>query len=284
MTVAGAPYAPFMDPRTAHPPGISPLEPSEWIVVDPDYAPQMAERDRLVAERCEIVTGATHEAGPALAEFRAALLAHLARDGRWRVGREAALRPDDVEIPLGGETLSLAGRLCQEDFCLLSPGETPADEYRLIAGVLCFPSRWTLSEKLGRPLTPIHRPVPGYAEGLAARVNRLFAGLRPERPLMRVNWLVWPTDALHMPQSETAKAPLEGVSDRFWLRTERQTLTRLPETRAVVFGIKTTVTPIEYLTAAQRAGLRAALAAKAEAEVGYSSGSDQHAAVMAALA
>ncbi|TVQ56676.1 MAG: DUF3445 domain-containing protein [Rhodobacteraceae bacterium] len=284
MTTTGAPYAPFMDPRTAHPPGVSPLDPAAWLVVDPDYAPQMAQRDRLIADAAEIVTSATEDAGPALAEFRAVLLDHLARDGRWRVGRAAVLRPDDAETPLSLDALRLAGRLCQEDFCLLAPGADPADEHRLIAGVLCFPSRWMLSEKLGRPLTPIHRPVPGYAENLSARVNRLFAALRPDRPLMRVNWLVWPTDMLHMPQSETAKTPVPAVPGRFWLRTERQTLRRLPETGVVVFGIKTTVTPIEDLTPAQRAGLRAALAEKAEAEVGYSSGRDVHEAILAALA
>lgn len=284
MTATGAPYAPFMDRRTAHPPGIAPLDPAAWLVVDADYADQMAERDRLIADRRDAVIAATPEAGPVLAEFRAALLDHLGRDGRWRVGARAALRPDDVEVGLDADALALAGRLCQEDFCLLTPGATARDEYRLIAAVLCFPSRWMLSEKLGRPLTPIHGPVPGYADGLAARVNRLFAGLRAEQPLMRVNWTVWPTERLHMPQSETAKTPLPDCAVGFWLRTERQTLVRLPRTRAVVFGIKTTATPVDDLTPAQRAGLRAAVARRADAEIDYASGRALHEAILAALA
>ena len=36
---------------------------------------------------------------------------------------------------------------------------------------------------------------------------------------------------------------------QLYLRTERQTLVRLPETGAVVFGIKTSVSPLESLAA-----------------------------------
>ena len=42
---------------------------------------------------------------------------------------------------------------------------------------------------------------------------------------------------------------------------ERQTLRRLPQTGAVVFGVKTAVTPVDALTPETRAALREALAA-----------------------
>jgi hypothetical protein len=39
----------------------------------------------------------------------------------------------------------------------------------------------------------------------------------------------------------------ENAGDRVWLRVERQTLTRLPRTGAIVFTIKTTIDPLSVL-------------------------------------
>ncbi len=143
-----------------------------------------------------------------------------------------------------------------------------------MAAVLCFPSRWLLSEKLGRPLTPIHSPVPGYAAEVARRVNRVFEALRADRPLVRVNWTVQPTPELFLPQSETVKSagPAPATSGPFHLRTERQTLVRLPRTGAVAFGIKTSVTPVDRLSPAVAAGLAQALRGLGDGMVAYKGG------------
>jgi hypothetical protein len=46
--------------------------------------------------------------------------------------------------------LDLAGRVVPDDLCLV---QADADGVpRLVAASLCFPSRWRLGEKLGRPL------------------------------------------------------------------------------------------------------------------------------------
>ncbi len=268
----GAPYAPFLDPRLARPPGLSPLDPADWLCVDPDYAAQMAERDRLLAARPEETMAALPEAAAPLAEFRTALLAALAARPEWRAEPGAIRRPDGAAVPLSLETLPLAGRLCQEDFLLMAPPAAAEDEYRLVAGVLCFPSRWLLAEKLGRPMTRIHAPVPYYAETLAKRVNRVFHGLAAERPMVRCNWLAHATDRLDLPQREGEKISTGEVGNAWFLRTERQTLRRLPKTRVVVFGVKTTVTPFEALTPEQRDGLRAALSEWSADEIAYRGG------------
>lgn len=280
---AGAPYAPYMDDRTAEPPGLSPLDPAAWLAVDPDYAAQMAERDALIESGAHDVTAQTDDAGPIVAAFREALLEHLAARPEWTLTPGAARRPDGVSVDLSGETMALAGRLAQEDFLLLAPAEGDA-EARLVAGALCFPSRWSLTEKLGRALSPIHGPVPRYAGDLAARINRVFAALRPDRPLMRVNWLVTPTDRLRLVQREDAKAPHAPPGARFWLRTERQTLRRLAGAGAVVFGVKTTLTPVSALTAEERAVIARRMAAWPAADVAYRGGAAQHAAALASLA
>ena len=67
--------------------------------------------------------------------------------------------------------LDLAGRLVQEDLCLMAPS---SGTYRLIAASLCFPSRWRLADKLGQPMMAIHQPVPGFNDKLARPVDRFF--------------------------------------------------------------------------------------------------------------
>ena len=62
---------------------------------------------------------------------------------------------------------------------------------------MCFPSRWTLSEKVGQNLSAIHGPVPGYAEALGGPVEALFNRLHPDRPVWRLNWTILDTNELH---------------------------------------------------------------------------------------
>lgn len=124
----------------------------------------------------------------------------------------------------------------QEDLCIL---EKPAGaaEHVLTGAVLCFPSAWTLAQKIGRPLMRIHAPVEEYDEGIGRRVQRLFDGVQVGRPLWRFNWLPTDDTALFRPKLEYAdKIRAAGMA---YLRSERQTILRLPRTRAVVFGIHT---------------------------------------------
>lgn len=282
--IVPAPYAPFLDPRTARAPGLSPLEPASWTVVHADFAGQMARREALLADRRDVVIGQTEDGTAPAGELLADLLDHLGRMAGYSVGAEAVTRPDGADVPLDrADPLDTIGRLVAEDFCLLVPDRT-VGEYRLVAAVLCFPSRWLLSEKLGRPLTIIHDPVPEYDAELARRVNRVFEALRVGRPLCRVNWLVHPTGELHLPAGADAKEDVTpDAQGRLFLRTERQTLTRLPVTGAVAFGIKTSVTPLRALSPEIAAGLAAALGGVAETSIAYRAGGGFKAEALAQL-
>ncbi|NBO20730.1 MAG: DUF3445 domain-containing protein, partial [Rhodobacteraceae bacterium] len=89
---------------------------------------------------------------------------------------------------------------------------------------------------------------------LAARVQRLFDAIRPEQPLWRQNWFLYEDPQLHQPRLEFEERPVQAKP---YLRSERQTLLRLPGSRAVVFGIHTYVLALDALTPDQRAGLDA---------------------------
>jgi len=64
------------------------------------------------------------------------------------------------------------------------------DSWRFGAGVVCFPSHWVPSEKLGLPITDVHEPVPHYDEELAQRVDRFLDHLAPGKNAWRRNWVI----------------------------------------------------------------------------------------------
>ncbi|TXH95735.1 MAG: DUF3445 domain-containing protein [Pseudorhodobacter sp.] len=252
------PFASWMDPRLARLPGILPIEGDDWLRVDDAFAAQMAERDRLFDEKSDLVLGMLDSARPAAAELYALVLARLSRTDGYTVGATEVRRPDGVTVPLDpADPMRTVGRLVQEDLCLMErPGDSSGAEHVLTAAALCFTASWWLPEKLGRPLLGIHTPVAAYDGDLARRVQRLFDAIRPEQPLWRANALVYRDPTLHQPRREAdPRTDRRGGS---YLRSERQCLLRLPETRAVVFSIHTYVVDIATLSPEERAGLHEA--------------------------
>jgi hypothetical protein len=108
---------------------------------------------------------------------------------------------------------------------------------------LCFPSRWRLHEKLGKPLAAVHGPVPHYAERLAAPVDRFMAKVKPGHIASRLNWSVLDSPAMFQPTGkwrERANPAItaDNAGEHLYLRVERQTLRRLPRSGAILFGIR----------------------------------------------
>jgi len=240
-----------MRPETARLPGLQPLDMADWLRVDDAFAAQMALRDHLIRDRRDDVIGVSEKSTAAAAELLQMILTHLPH-GYTREG-DRVTRPDGVTVDLTEDTpLIAAGRLVQEDLCLMQAGA--GGEHVLTAALLCFPASWTLAEKIGRPLTAIHGPVEVYTANMATRVQRLFDAIRPDRPLVRQNALRYADPALYQPRSEAAPRD-DRTRATPYLRSERQCLIRLPQTRAVAFTIHTYVVPMTALTDDQRAGL-----------------------------
>ncbi|MGC9369869.1 MAG: heme-dependent oxidative N-demethylase family protein [Paracoccaceae bacterium] len=248
------PYTPWADPRMSRLPGIQPLDPADWLVVDEAYALQMAERERLFAEAPDKVHALDPAALPAARELLDTVLSHLAARGDFEVGKAAVTRPDGVRVALDRDApLLTAGRLVQEDLCLMERPDG-AEEHILTGAALCFPASWTLAEKFMRPLIRIHRPVAPYDADVARRVQRLFDALAPGRALWRANAHFYEDPALHQPRPEAAPRR-QAEAPTPYMRSERQCLLRLPRTRAVVFSIHTYVVHVADLTEAQKAAL-----------------------------
>jgi hypothetical protein len=244
--------APWGEPSFRRLPGMRPVGADEWILVDEAYPGQMALRDRFLALRREEVVAALPKAREPANEMLEMTLATLARRSDFTVGPAFVTRPDGVAVPVEpGDPFGTVGRLLQEDVCLL---EKRGEEHVLTGAVLVFPSGWTLGQKIGRPLLRIHAPVAPYDDETGRRVQRLFDGLKPGRPLMRANLLWHGSPALHQPRREGEPKPLAAQGDRY-LRSERQCLVRLPRTGAVIFTIHTCVVEAARLAPGERAAL-----------------------------
>ncbi|WP_101067875.1 heme-dependent oxidative N-demethylase family protein [Roseovarius salinarum] len=230
----------------AHPalPGIAPLDERDWLHADEAFAAQMAERARLLAQCRESVLAVTPGADAAAQELLDFVVDWLDRHAAgYVVSSGRVRRPDGVTVALDrADPMGTLGLLVQEDLCLMEKPEGGA-EHVLTAAVLCFPASWRLADKIGRPLLAIHDPVPEYDANLARRVQRLFDGVRPGRPLWRYNALAYADAALHQPRSRSAPRTLTDrpSEEHPYLRSERQCVLRLPRTRACVFSIHTYV-------------------------------------------
>jgi len=242
-----------------------------WFEIDDRYGPEMAERRALLEARHADVFAACPGSETARAEVLALVAAHLAHHHPHWFRRDGGLLHnlltdetwDLADPPL--DPLELAGRLVQDDLCLVRPTDAGAI---LEAAVLCFPSRWRLAEKIGRPLLDVHGPVPFYAERLGSPVDRFMRHLKPGRIAMRMNWSVVDDPALFQPggKHRTVADPaftVANAGDKLFLRTERQTFRLMERSGSVLFGIRVHAYPLHRIAAVPGAAARLAEAVRA---------------------
>jgi hypothetical protein len=181
-------------------------------------------------------------------------------------GTEAAGSEILDEIGIGNRSsfrrvhpLEQAALLVPEDLCVLVDGV-------LVAGCVCFPSHWRLADKIGRPLTDVHARVPGYASELGSKVDSFVRRLTAGTMVARRNFTIHERPDLFAPDmpSTLGVPPAEQ-----WLRSERQTLRRLPRSDAVLFTIRTQQVQLQHVDELTRRKLAARLRAEPEGLIAY---------------
>ncbi len=225
----------------------------DWFEFDDRYAQEMAEKQRLMSTIRGEVFAAMAESDAARTEalelVTAALTSHhpdwFALDGKLLANHLTGERWDVRLV----DPLELAGRLVQEDLCIV---QNRREGPMFTAASLCFPSRWRMLEKIGKPLAAVHGPVPLYADRLSGPVDRFMRHLKPGHIASRLNWSVLDDPALFQPGGKwrveaSTEITMENAGSRVFLRVERQTLRRLPVTDAVLFGIRVHVYAIEQV-------------------------------------
>lgn len=235
--------------------GLRSLDASDWIEVDDRRDRDLAEKRRLLATCPDQVLAVTEDADgmvrSSCQELLDALVSHLA-------ARRPAL---DLTVPAGLHPIDAAGRLTQEDWCVHLPDAEGA--WCLVAASVCFPTRWDLTTKIGRTIRQIHAPVPLYEQQLADPMDAYFARMRPGPGVWRLNWNLLTDPTLHQPTHarRAAQPDASSLGAQVWLRVERQTLVKLPESGAIVFGIRIHQDPLTSIAgdAGAVARLRGAL-------------------------
>ena len=234
--------------------GLIPLQEEEWLEEDQNLVAYIDEKLSLYKSLPDKVLVEDEGTREAQNEVLA-----LVRDHALKRYPSFYQYTDDVMTVAGQRRIDLkdaglspiarAALLVQEDLVLMRKG---AEGWKLAAASLCFPSAWSLLEKFRRPLNQIHRPVPGFGAGTrnAGLIERMFDNLDPARLVLRWNWSLHGDAALYHPHSNPGPGPRFGEGDmrgRVWLRLERQTLRKLPQSGDILFTIRIHLNPIEML-------------------------------------
>lgn len=151
-----------------------------------------------------------------------------------------------------------------EDLCLLVRRKDEP-QFRLVGAAVAWPTDWRPADKLGLPLRALHAPIAGYEEQLASGVDRFMETLRPGPIFGRCNWFIAPTPARRWiaegsPEKAFAHVTPRNAGETLFVRSERQTLRRLPQTGAILFTIGVYVERLGALPPAQIAMLADATA------------------------
>ena len=220
-------------------PGTRPVSPDEWIICDDAFSQQMALRDELIETKKEKVLAISDEAQDAAVELLKMTLDFCITKLGYKKKVNKIMRPDKVSIEIDlNEPMTFLGRLVQNDFCILQKKD---NEHVLTAAALCFPASWSLEEKFLKPLIDIHVPVKEYDDNIAKRVQRLFDGLQINQPVWRFNAMYYEDPNLFQPRSINQPRRKPAPNKVNYFRSERQTLIKLPESEAIIFGIHTFV-------------------------------------------
>lgn len=270
-----------------------------WTEPDAALADDVAAKIRLHRARPQSIFVEEPTSRAAQTEIWTLLTAHLLAEHPDRYAATAGggvqIRAigEDVALKPGEPPLWAAARLVQED--LLVMARSTEGRWRLVAGALAFPSSWSLREKFSRPLDEIHTTVPGFGPGArnATVIDRVFDRLQPDQLVERFNWSIYPDDRLDHPIG--LDAPTDRPTKHDWrvaetpfLRIERQTLRKLPDSGAILFTVRIHLDPLARLerhpdAARLAAGLAQALAALTPPQLAYKGLVDDREAILVRL-
>lgn len=215
--------------------GVRPLDLADWIQFGADSdGPDgwLIDKQRILAEHHDTAFAVLDGIEPESIEVADAIVEHLAI--------RAPDRPRHIDAAL--HPLDAASRLVPEDLVVM----VERDGHLVFGGgSVCFPNRWDLRSKLGRTMAEVHAPVAGLNEQLETNVDQFLGRLRPDRPFWRLGWGIIDVADGYTPADGTgSKRPADLDPAEMFVRVERETLRRFPETGCVLFTIRTYIAPV----------------------------------------
>jgi dimethylamine monooxygenase subunit A len=239
--------------------GLQQLDLDTWIEIDQSLELYLTEKNRLYTDEFHNVHVEESTSLTAQQEVLDTLEQHLltkfpqnytlALHGLAHSAISVPILSEATRTFLKSSPLARAAFLVQEDLVLMR--KSPQGWY-LTAASVCFPSAWTLREKFQKPMHEIHGPVPGFNKDTrnAGLIERMFDNLRVDRPVIRWNWTLFGEAKLYHPASESGQKRRFGdgpIADHVFIRLERQTLRKLPQSGDILFTIKTHIDPVDVL-------------------------------------
>ncbi|KAJ5146851.1 hypothetical protein N7526_000203 [Penicillium atrosanguineum] len=208
------------------------LDAQNWLTLDKNYMDEHRVRDALLREKRDQViqclpesVDACHEALEEVSNFLSQRFPNMFETTMYNSKPHIQNRMTGEMFELGGsvpnenltDALEAAVRLTMEDLSILMRNED--DEYYLAASASLFPTGWTVDQRIGWTISRMHEPVPLWHQQVATSVSKI-------------------------PLREKTFQP---IPDQIIIRRERQTFRRLPRTGAILFGVKTFLTPLDEL-------------------------------------
>jgi hypothetical protein len=265
QTTAGTPsHRPYRWATADFQLGLRPMRPETWIQIGAEHPDMMRQKwDRLDHHR-PFFYRTLPSSVTAQRELRDRVSAHLIADHADSFERRGSV----VVSILTGRTLDLndataepllhLSYMVEEDFMLL---EDVAGTLRITAASNAYSSSGRLASSVGREMDWAHEPVPQLTQKLGPRINRVLGSIHASKPCERFNWQITPLPSVFFPHTDphaanaeamrTALATLRrnpaAVGNLLWMRVERQTLMRLPESNAVAFSLHTYSDPMSSL-------------------------------------
>ena len=254
-------HRPYRQAGAAFQIGLRPMPPESWLETGPDHVAFMAARRQRLAGLPQQYFRALPESQAAQAELRDAVVGHLlaqhtehfVRSGEFLEDRIDGSRHDLADaVPLG-----LLGRILEEDFILF---QTVDGQDLITAACNAYTSSGRIVSSVGSGMHFAHDPVPGLNDQLGPRIDRVLANVQVGTPVVRFNWFLTPISARLFPEGShdanvaMARRTAARLADDhrrcgelLWVRSERQTFLRLPQTMALAFGIHTYSDPLSSL-------------------------------------
>lgn len=142
------------------------------------------------------------------------------------------------------EPLDWVGRQVQEDLVILGNDGQAA----IVAAQLCSANGWSISDKFGQSFLSIHAPAPQMVAPTMRTAQKLMERIMADRPVWRASWnfKIWNDIDLSSRHNEAYNRELShkassidanNIGSQLYIRIERQTISRLPLTNCILFGI-----------------------------------------------
>jgi dimethylamine monooxygenase subunit A len=160
-----------------------------------------------------------------------------------------------LEPSADSRSIESLGRSWEPDFVILDR----AAPHKVQGGCVCFPSGWSLREKIGKSLFLTHAPVPGLNKDLGANISKLLTRIEVGQCFQRTNWgLSGSADFDQHPRHQIPAIAVSADVESVYLRIEWQVLTAISEV-VLLFGIRIFHVPVAQLKTSPELASRLAM-------------------------